>query len=141
MSDNTTPSPTPSAEAAPVKRWPLLLYLHGSGERGADPWQVAQNGPPKLLHKNATLSFAEKAVVPKLAENFIVLAPQCPAGAVWDNAALLALLDDAVKRLRIDPQRVYVTGLSMGGYATWSLIAHAPERFAAAVPISGGKAA
>ena len=125
-------------EKDPVKRWPLLLCLHGSGERGTDPWQAAQHGPPKLLNKNATLSLAERAIVPKIAENFIVLAPQCPPGAVWENDALLALVDDAVKRLRIDPQRIYVTGLSMGGYGTWSLIAHAPERFAAAVPISGG---
>ena len=116
-------------EKDPVKRWPLLLCLHGSGERGTDPWQAAQHGPPKLLNKNATLSFAERAIVPKLAENFIVLAPQCPPGAVWENDALLALVDDAVKRLRVDPQRIYVTGLSMGGYGTWVIGMRYPEMF------------
>lgn len=125
-------------DAAPDHRWPLLLFLHGAGERGDDIQRLTRHGPPKLLHPPAALTDAEKIAAAALAENFLVIAPQCPAGRIWDEEALLALLDDATARLRIDPDRVYVTGLSMGGYGTWSLLARAPERFVAVVPICGG---
>jgi predicted peptidase len=69
---------------------------------------------------------------------FIIVSPQCPAGQQWDNDVLLALLDDIEKHYRVDTSRVYLTGLSMGGYGTWSLGLKYPERFAAIVPICGG---
>ncbi len=107
------------------KRWPLLCFLHGAGERGTDLALVARHGPPKLA--------ALKADLP-----FILLSPQCPLGQVWDDAALLALLDHVIARFRVDPRRVCLTGLSMGGYGTWSLGLKHPERFAAIAPVCGG---
>jgi predicted peptidase len=107
------------------KRWPLLMFLHGVGERGTDVWKVATHGPPKLVKQQPDFPF-------------IVVSPQCPVGQVWSNDALLALLDDVTRQYAVDPARVYLTGLSMGGYGTWSLgLAH-PDKFAAIVPICGG---
>jgi predicted peptidase len=107
------------------KRWPLLLFLHGAGERGDDLALVARHGPLKLV--------TQKKEFP-----FIIVSPQCPLEQVWDDAALLALLDHIVARFRIDTHRVYLTGLSMGGYGTWSLGLKYPERFAAIAPVCGG---
>jgi predicted peptidase len=107
------------------QRWPLMLYLHGAGERGSDLALVARLGPPKLV--------AEGRQFP-----FVIVSPQCPLGANWDDDALLVLLDDVLSKYRVDPKRVYLTGLSMGGYGTWSLAVNHPERFAAAAPICGG---
>lgn len=114
--------------AVPDRRWPLLLFLHGAGERGTDLSLVAKHGPPKLV--------ARKRDFP-----FVVLSPQCPANQIWDHDALLALLDHVLARFRIDPRRVYLTGLSMGGYGTWSLGLKYPERFAAIAPVCGGGSA
>jgi predicted peptidase len=119
----------------PEKRWPLLLFLHGAGERGDDVWAVAVHGPPKLLRSDPSSAAAKL-----LAENFIVVAPQCAAGEWWNPAHLLALLDDIAAHHRIDPQRVYLTGLSMGGFGAWDLGVAYPERFAAIAPICGGGA-
>ena len=67
-----------------------------------------------------------------------MVSPQCPEGQRWDNDVVLALLDEVTERYRVDRGRVYLTGLSMGGFGTWSLgLAH-PERFAAIAPICGG---
>lgn len=107
------------------KRWPLLLFLHGAGERGKDLELVKKHGPPKLI--------AEGQHFP-----FIVVSPQCPANQWWSNDVLAALLDNIVANYRVDESRVYVTGLSMGGYGTWALACEHPERFAAIAPICGG---
>lgn len=110
------------------RRWPLVLFLHGSGERGNELERVKTNGLPKEL--------AAGREVPA-----VVLSPQCPADARWETdlmvAALHALLDDAMTRYRIDPDRVYVTGLSMGGAGTWAVAAEQPARFAAIAPVCG----
>ncbi|HXU75579.1 MAG TPA: prolyl oligopeptidase family serine peptidase [Methylomirabilota bacterium] len=108
-----------------AKRWPLILFLHGAGERGTDVWKVATHGPPKNV--------AEHPDFP-----FIVVSPQCPEGRHWSNDLLLALLDEISRKYAVDPERVYLTGLSMGGFGTWSLGVSHPERFAAIVPICGG---
>ena len=106
------------------RRWPLMLFLHGAGERGQKLSMVRRHGPPKL---------AAQERFP-----FVVIAPQCPKGRAWRRAELVALLDHVEANLRIDQERVYVSGLSMGGYGTWALgLAH-PDRFAAIVPICGG---
>jgi predicted peptidase len=68
----------------------------------------------------------------------MVVSPQCPPGERWRSDELLALLDQVMKTHKVDPKRVYVTGLSMGGYGTWDLASAAPERFAAVAPICGG---
>ena len=110
--------------ADPAKRWPLILFLHGAGERGTNVWLVAKHGPPKI---------AASAKLP-----FIVISPQCPAGKIWSNELLLALLDEVETSYAVDTHRVYLTGLSMGGFGTWSLGLSHPERFAAIAPICGG---
>ncbi len=116
-------------ENDPARRWPLLLFLHGAGERGDDLELVKKHGPPRRIAEGRTYPF-------------IVAAPQCPAGAWWEDVrqvqTLAALLDELERALRVDPDRVYLTGLSMGGYGTWRLAAEYPDRFAAIVPICGG---
>jgi predicted peptidase len=107
------------------KHWPLILFLHGAGERGANLARVKVHGPPKVVR--------EKPDFP-----FVVVSPQCPSGQRWDNEVLLALLDDVLKKHRIDAKRVYLTGLSMGGFGTWNLGLTHPDRFAAIAPICGG---
>jgi predicted peptidase len=110
------------------KRWPLLLFLHGAGERGTDLKLVTKHGPPKLAARGTEFPF-------------LILSPQCPREQRWDDDALLALLDHVAARYRIDARRVYLTGLSMGGYGTWSLGTKYPERFAAIAPVCGGGSA
>lgn len=112
-----------------TERAPVLLFLHGSGERGDDLEKVKAWGPPRLVEEDA----GWRARMP-----FIVISPQCPEGERWDAGALLALLDHVESTYRVDPDRVYVTGLSMGGYGTWALADAAPERFAAVAPVCGG---
>jgi len=108
-----------------AKRWPLLLFLHGAGERGTNLAKVAVHGPPKIVKSRPGFPF-------------IVVSPQCQDGESWSNDALLALLDDVTAKLKVDTNRIYLTGLSMGGYGTWSLGTQYPERFAAIAPICGG---
>lgn len=108
-----------------AKRWPLMLFLHGAGERGTNLQKVAVHGPPRMLRSRTDFPF-------------IVVSPQCPTDQLWNNDTLLGLLDEVIKRHRVDTNRVYLTGLSMGGYGTWSLALQYPERFAAVAPICGG---
>jgi predicted peptidase len=106
------------------KPWPLVLFLHGSGERGAELSAVTHQGLPKLAGGKSL--------------PFILVAPQVPAGELWSADALKALLDDLQTRLRVDPDRVYLTGLSMGAFGAWDLAIANPDRFAALLVISGG---
>ncbi|HMJ64861.1 MAG TPA: prolyl oligopeptidase family serine peptidase [Candidatus Binatia bacterium] len=106
-------------------RWPLMLFLHGAGERGTNLTAVTRHGPPKVVKTNANFPF-------------ILVSPQCPTGERWSNETLLALLDDIIRKHRVDTNRIYLTGLSMGGYGTWSLSTAHPEKFAAIAPICGG---
>jgi predicted peptidase len=106
-------------------RWPLILFLHGAGERGENLSRVASHGPPKLVKSRPDFPF-------------VVASPLCPAGQHWRADILLALLDELLERFPVDASRVYLTGLSMGGYGTWALASACPERFAAAAPICGG---
>ena len=105
-------------------RWPLVLFLHGSGERGDDLEKVKIHGPPKLLAAGKDLSA-------------VVVSPQCPTGTRWNADELAKLVDHVANTYRVDRQRLYVTGLSMGGAGTWSLITAYPDKFAAAIPICG----
>ena len=105
--------------------WPLVLFLHGSGERGHDLELVKLHGPPRLVEAGQRFPF-------------VLASPQCPAGRSWDVHALSALLDELTAKQRVDARRVYVTGLSMGGYGTWELACRSPERFAAIAPVCGG---
>jgi predicted peptidase len=114
-----------AAAAKPDQKFPLILFLHGAGERGTNVWAVAVHGPPKLVREQADFPF-------------IVVSPQCPSGRTWDNDEVLGLLDEILTTQPVDPARVYLTGLSMGGFGTWSLGLTHPDRFAAIVPICGG---
>lgn len=103
---------------------PLLLFLHGAGERGDDLERVGIHGPMKEIRNGRKLPF-------------IVVAPLCPADAAWDPLMLTGLLDEVESKWRVDTERVYVTGLSLGGFGTYTLAAFSPKRFAAIAPIAG----
>lgn len=109
------------------KDWPLMLFLHGAGERGDNLELVKKHGPPKIVENRKDFPF-------------IVVSPQCPENEWWTEKTevLINLLDDIVARYDVDTDRVYLTGLSMGGYGTWALASEYPDRFAAVVPICGG---
>jgi predicted peptidase len=110
--------------------WPLLLYLHGAAKRGDDLKILENQGLPMLISQ-------EKQTYP-----FVIVSPQCPKDQWWAEelqmSMLDALLDDIISRYSIDANRIYVTGLSMGGFATWSLATAYPDKFAAIAPICGG---
>lgn len=106
------------------RRWPLIIFLHGSGERGNDLSKLKVHSLPKLLDTRRDFPF-------------IVISPQAPPDGDWDTNVLDALLDDVLEKLPIDPERVYLTGLSMGGHTTWNWAANSPERFAAIAPVAG----
>lgn len=109
------------------QKWPLMMFLHGAGERGSDLNKVKKHGPPKIVEERKDFPF-------------VVVSPQCPSGDWWTEKVevLINLLDDIVERYDVDTERIYLTGLSMGGYGTWSLVSVHPERFAAIAPICGG---
>ena len=104
--------------------WPLLVFLHGAGERGDDLELVKKHGPPKIVESKKDFPF-------------VVLSPQCGQRG-WRLEPLMALIDNIAARHKIDPDRIYVTGLSMGGFGTWALAAAYPHKFAAIAPICGG---
>ena len=120
----------PPSYGSSSRRWPLILFLHGAGERGEDLRRVSRHGPPKLVASG------------EMDLPFIVVAPQCPKGSWWNDRDQIDNLSRLVSELetnyRIDNRRIYLTGLSMGGYGTWSLAASDPSRFAAIAPICGG---
>lgn len=125
-----------------LERFPLVIFLHGSGERGSD-------NEAQLKHiKNLFLDTKNRGKYP-----CYVLAPQCPKNELWaehnkDGSVkakptptmelVIDLIAQISKDYPIDPSRVYVTGVSMGGYGTWDLLARYPEKFAAGVPVCGG---
>jgi predicted peptidase len=106
------------------KPFPMILFLHGAGETGDNLSMVKKHGPPKIVEKKKDFPF-------------IVVSPQAPRRG-WNPEALSALLDDVVAHYKVDKDRIYLTGLSMGGFGTWALAAAYPEKFAAIVPICGG---
>ncbi len=115
--------------ASPVQqRWPVILFLHGAGERGADGMFQTQVGLASAI-RTAPAKYPA-----------IVVMPQVPADSLWlgapGQAAILAL-DQTLAEFRGDVDRVYLTGLSMGGNGTWSLAYQFPGRFAAIAPICG----
>jgi predicted peptidase len=114
-------------DASGPKRWPLILFLHGSGERGNDLQLLRKHGIPRIVEEQEDFPF-------------IALSPQCPRDCWWSDhiEALGQLIDEVISRHPIDTSRVYLTGLSMGGYGAWHLAMTYPQRFAALVPICGG---
>ncbi|MCL2298564.1 MAG: prolyl oligopeptidase family serine peptidase [Firmicutes bacterium] len=119
----------PEDAVSAQKQYPLVLYLHGSGERGDDNRaQTRKNSVMQTLLNEENLHKYP----------CFILAPQCPEGRGWDAAQLMDLLEDFASNYPVDKARIYVTGLSMGGYAAWELLAAYPDYFAAAVPVCGG---
>lgn len=114
----------PGSLARGSPRQPLMIFLHGSGERGDDLARVKVHGPPKIADRDPGFPF-------------LLVSPQLPAEQDWDVAKLERLLDWALRTLPADPDRVYLTGLSRGGHATWRWAAAAPGRFAGIAPVAG----
>jgi len=104
---------------------PLLIFLHGMGERGDDLTKLKLHGPPSFLD--------EKKDFP-----FITISPQCPDTIYWNEEILLPFYEEIIAKYLIDKKRIYLTGLSMGGFGTWESIVAKPDLFAAAAPICGG---
>ena len=108
------------------KRWPLMIFLHGAGERGDDLNKVKVHGPPKLIEQGKEFPF-------------IIISPQCPDDIWWPTMieTVMALIDETIENYDVDESRIYLTGLSMGGYGTWTIASTYPDRFAAIAPICG----
>ena len=108
------------------KQWPLLIFLHGAGDRGNDLQGVYHRGPLREVREGRSFPF-------------IVIAPQVDGQTYWASYAetLNTMLDGWLNEYRVDRSRVYLTGLSMGGTGTWMWAMMNPERFAAIMPICG----
>jgi predicted esterase len=115
----------PEYNSSAETKWPLILFLHGAGERGDSLNMVKRHGPPKLVEEGRDFGF-------------IIISPQCPSKQWWSADLLNRLLDEVITQYRVDEERIYVTGLSMGGFGTWDLASEYPQRFAAIAPICGG---
>ncbi|HKB03670.1 MAG TPA: prolyl oligopeptidase family serine peptidase [Gemmataceae bacterium] len=135
---------TPSTQRSD-KKYPLVIFLHGAGERGTDNEKQLVHGVPQFATNENQ-------------ENYpcFLIAPQCPDGQKWvdvdwssdshqqpkepaDSGRLvLELIEASIKKLPVDPKRIYITGLSMGGYGVWDLLARRPDLFAAAAAVCGG---
>lgn len=114
----------PTDYAQRPARWPLLVFLHGSGERGTDLAKVKVHGPPRLIGEGA-------------AYPCIVASPQLEEGARWNPQRLHRLLAGLQARLHVDPQRCLGTGLSLGGFGVWEWATAYPEDLGAIAPICG----
>ncbi len=117
--------PKGAADNPPL--FPLIIWLHGVGERGDDLGIVKINGVPFYVEKGTVALPA------------YIAAPLCPAGQDWsDNLdGLSHLLDELIAQNPIDPARIYLIGFSMGGFGVWTWGIHQPERFAALMPVAG----
>jgi predicted esterase len=106
-------------------RWPTIFYLHGRSLSGDDPHLLTKYGIPKIVSRDPSFPF-------------IVVAPQCHEGERWTDVATLdALLGDVMRRVPVDPDRVYLTGFSMGAGGAWRFGGAHPERFAAIAALAG----
>jgi predicted peptidase len=113
----------PEGYGASGKKWPLLVFLHGAGEVGDRLASVERHGPPKLAAAGRKFPF-------------ILVAPQS-THLLWNPLEVNAFTEEMVKTLKVDATRVWITGISMGGNATWMAASIQPELYAAAVPICG----
>jgi predicted peptidase len=113
----------PEGYAKSKKRWPLMLFLHGAGESGTNLDKLKVLGPPKIVESKPDFPF-------------ILVSPQTSREG-WNPDTLNALLDEVIRKYRVDKDRVCLTGASMGGSGTWRLAAAHPEKFAAIVPLCG----
>jgi predicted peptidase len=127
------------------KKYPLVLFLHGAGERGDDNAATLRHAAKDFSYPQTRSKYPAYVVI-----------PQCPTGKKWSEVdwskdsselpeepsdamqSIKELIDDMVENAGVDPNRIYITGLSMGGYGTWDALARYPGFFAAAAPICGG---
>tara|TARA_B100000959_G_C14977039_1_gene621925 strand:- start:13 stop:726 length:714 start_codon:yes stop_codon:yes gene_type:complete len=109
--------------------FPLVLFLHGAGERGDDLEKIKIHGIPRLISEGRTFPF-------------ICIAPQCPEGGYWDRpeyvSTLISLVKEMEKEHSVDSNRIYCTGLSMGGLGTLAMAIREPKLFSAIIPVCGG---
>jgi predicted peptidase len=117
----------PGFEQEADRKWPLVIFLHGAGERGSDLALVTRQGMARLVQQGRDFPF-------------IMAAPQCPPDCTWDRKLdeLDCLLEEIIQKYPVQTEQIYLTGLSMGGYGTWHWAARHPRAFAALVPICGG---
>lgn len=126
-------------------KYSLVIFFHGAGERGNDNSSQLKHGVPQLLN-----------YIREHKEKVVVIVPQCPSGKQWVDTPwnaeshtipekpsepmtlAMELLDSKIKEFDVDQNRIYVTGISMGGYGTWDLVSRRPDQFAAAMPVCGG---
>lgn len=110
------------------RKWPMIVFLHGSGERGNDPEKLKVHGIPKIAERDPDFPF-------------VALSPQCPENSFWSAHldSVMALIDETASTCDVDPDRIYLTGMSMGGWGTWTLAIAHPDRFAAIAPVCGGE--
>lgn len=110
----------------PARQWPLVLFLHGRGERGDNINVVRKYGIAKMVDEKSD-------------SDFIAISPQCPLAYEWPDltTTLAQLVEQAMTHLPVDPDRVYLTGLSMGSRGGWLLAVDNPDRFAALALICG----
>lgn len=110
----------------PDKKWPVIFYLHGRHASGKNLQSVKRYGLPYFLMKGKKM-------------DFIVISPQCPWGKNWASDDWFnPVFDEVTSKLRVDDSRVYMVGISMGGFGTWALANRMPDRFAAIAPFCGG---
>ncbi len=116
------------AAYTPSRRWPVILFLHGAGERGVDGLLQTQVGLGAAIRQNPARFPA------------IIVFPQAPPESIWTGVTgqvAIGALDRTTQEFRTDPRRVYLTGMSMGGNGAWYLAYHHPSRFAALIPVCG----
>jgi predicted peptidase len=116
----------PPIRVSDQRRWPLIVFLHGSGERGDDLSLVKRYGAPRYLEDGLRIPA-------------FVVAPQCPSAQSWDLLIeeLERLVDQLLARLPVDETRVSLTGFSLGGFGAWDWALRHPARFAALAPVAG----
>jgi predicted peptidase len=107
-----------------LRKWPLILFLHGGGERGTNLNKVKTTGPLRFISTGKKLPF-------------IILSPQIRSEQYWDPKTVIGLLNEIIGTMKVDTDRIYLTGLSIGGLGTWETAVKYPEKFAAIAPVSG----
>ncbi len=109
------------------KNLPMIVFLHGAGERGWNIDHLAKHGIPMMIKNGAEIPA-------------VVLCPQCPANCVWDNIPfdVMKLIEKIAAEYEVDPDRISITGGSMGGFGTWTMGLTFPTFFSAMAPMAGG---